>query len=89
MTTCGGEVRTERLYLKAPGTDRLRKTAAGLLRHLLAQGWQETARRLRSDHLEIRLERTTSAPVVTTRPNVSAAGLAEPRPRRGGRSPSR
>ena len=52
------EVRTERLYVKAPGTDQLRKTAAASLRHLLASGWHETGRKLRSDHVEVHLERT-------------------------------
>jgi hypothetical protein len=75
------EVRTERLYVKAPGTDRLRKTAAGWLRHLLATGWEETGRRVQSDHLEVRLERTTPAPVVTLRPR-SSADEPGPRPRR-------
>lgn len=61
------EVRTERLYGKVPRTDRLRKTAAGQLRHLLITGWEETARKVCSDHLEVRLERTTSPPLVAHR----------------------
>lgn len=77
------EVRTERFYVKAPGTDRLRKTAAGQLRHLLATGWEETGRKVRSDHLEVRLERTTSPPVVTHRPHSSTEDV-EPRLRRRG-----
>jgi hypothetical protein len=56
------EVRTERLYVKAPGTDQLRKTAAASLRHLLASGWHETGRKLRSDHVEVHLERTDPGP---------------------------
>ena len=38
------EVRHERLYLKEPGTERLRKNSAARLRHLLATGWRETER---------------------------------------------
>jgi hypothetical protein len=56
------EVKTERLYVKAPGTDQLRKTAAASLRHLLATGWHETGRKLRSDHVEVHLERTDPGP---------------------------
>jgi hypothetical protein len=66
------EVRTEHLYVKVPGSDRLRKTAAGWLRHLLATGWEETGRRVRSDHVEVRLERTTSGPLVTRRRSPAA-----------------
>jgi hypothetical protein len=57
------EVKTERLYVKAPGTDQLRKTAAASLRHLLATGWHETGRKLRSDHVEVHLERTGPSPM--------------------------
>ncbi len=60
MVTAHREVRIERLYVKVPGTDRLRKGAAGRLRHLLQTGWAETGRRVRSDHVEVRLERIIS-----------------------------
>lgn len=52
------EVTTLRLYLKAPGTDRLRKGSAATLRHLLASGWQETRRATDADHIVVRLERS-------------------------------
>ena len=39
------EVLHERLYVRVPGTDKLRKTAAARLKHLLANGWRETDRR--------------------------------------------
>ena len=76
------EVRTERLYVKAPGTDQLRKTAAGSLRHLLASGWHETARRVRSDHVEVRLERTVQGPSPIDHPYRPIGGPRGPTPRR-------
>lgn len=78
------EVRTERLYVKAPGSDQLRKTAAGSLRHLLANGWQETGRRLRSDYVEVRLERPAPSGSLTA-PMYGLASeprVPNPRPRR-------
>ena len=42
------EVRVERLFLKVPNTDKLRKNAAGRHKHLLADGWREMERRRRS-----------------------------------------
>jgi len=38
------EVRYEHLYVKVPGTDKLRKTADGRLRSLLTDGWREIQR---------------------------------------------
>ena len=38
------EVLYERLYVKVPGTDKLRKTAAARLKHLLANGYREIER---------------------------------------------
>lgn len=52
------EVRVERLYLKVPNTDKLRKTAAGRHRHLLAAGWREMERSQEVDHIRVRYERT-------------------------------
>jgi hypothetical protein len=51
------EVSTLRLYLKSPGTDRLRKGSAATLRHLLASGWHETHRTTDAGHVVVRLER--------------------------------
>jgi hypothetical protein len=34
------EIIHERLYVKVPGGDSLRKTAASRLKHLLANGWR-------------------------------------------------
>ena len=76
------EVRIERLNVKVPGTDQLRRTAAGSLRHLLATGWQETGRTVRSDHVELRLERSSSAPVAAHHPRLSTPPAVEPGARR-------
>ena len=51
------EVLHERLYVRVPGTDKLRKTAAARLQHLLANGWRETERNLTADYLKVRFER--------------------------------
>jgi hypothetical protein len=51
------EVTALRLYSRTPGTDRLRKSAAGELRQMLAAGWQETGRTIHTDHVLVRMER--------------------------------
>ena len=56
------EVLHERLYVRVPGTDKLRKTAAARLKHLLANGWRETDRHQTPDHVMVRFERTGHAP---------------------------
>ncbi len=56
------EVRYERLYVKVPGTDRLRKGAAGRLHHLLNTGWRETERVQNGDYIRVRVERTGHQP---------------------------
>src|SRR6266516_5175191 len=55
------EVRYEQLYVKVPGTDRLRRGAAGRLRHLLNTGWRETERVTSGDYVRVRMERTGHA----------------------------
>lgn len=57
------EVRYERLYLKVPGTDRLRKGAAGRVKHLEADGWKEVERHVKVDHVAIRFERMGVPPL--------------------------
>jgi hypothetical protein len=52
------EIRYERLYVKVPGSDKLRKNAAGRLRHLLNTGWRETERVPTPDYIRVRVERT-------------------------------
>jgi hypothetical protein len=51
------ELRTERLYVKVPGSDKLRRTAAARLQHLLAAGWKEIERTSKVDHVQITFER--------------------------------
>lgn len=57
------EVLHERLYVRVPGTDKLRRTAAARLKHLLANGWREIERSQDTDYLRVRLERTGHAPM--------------------------
>jgi hypothetical protein len=70
----------ERYYVKVPGSDRLRKNAAGRLRHLLASGWREMGRTKSGDYIEVHLERTGVPPPFKPRPAPAQA----PRERRTG-----
>lgn len=74
----GKEVLYETFYLKAPGQEKLRKTAQGRLRHLLRDGWHEMAReQLTAESIRIRFEREgVTKPLEPLRKNV------EPPPRR-------
>jgi hypothetical protein len=56
------EVTHERLWLREPGTDKLRKRAAGRLKHLTALGWRETERWPGDRYVTVRLERTGVSP---------------------------
>jgi hypothetical protein len=79
------EVRVERLYLKVPNTDKLRKNAAGRHRHLLADGWREMERSLEVDHIRVRYERTGQAPLKARLPRPEKEQFRfERRPRGGG-----
>lgn len=85
------EVRVERLYLKVPNTDKLRKTAAGRHSHLLAAGWREVERKPGFDHVWVRYERTGLTPLKLRLPKGGAeVPRMERRPRGqfqgGGRS---
>src|SRR4051794_625051 len=57
------EVLYERLYVKVPGTDKLRKTAAARLKHLLANGYREIDRTQAPDSIVVHVERTGVAPL--------------------------
>jgi hypothetical protein len=57
MIPARNETTTLRLYSRSPGTQLLRKSAAGELRHMLATGWQETGRTVHADHVLVRMER--------------------------------
>ena len=76
------QVRHERLYLKEPRSERLRKTAAGRLKSLLAAGWRETERWHAEEYVTVRLERSGQAPKMTRLPKPPPQP-ARP-PRRGG-----
>jgi hypothetical protein len=62
------EVIHERLYVKTPGSDALRKNAEGRLKRLTAEGWRELERWQRADHVEVKLERTGVVPMRARRP---------------------
>lgn len=83
------EIIHERLYLRVPGTDKLRKTAAARLKHLLANGWREVNRQQQADHVRVRLERTGHAPLATRLPRHEKERPERRRPREGGFGPRR
>ncbi len=80
------EVTHERLYVREPGTDKLRKTAAARLKHLLANGWRETERTAAVDYVQIRFERTGHAPMKARLPKQGPEIRDTRRPRRDGPS---
>ena len=75
------EVMYERLYVKVPGADKLRKNAAGRLRHLLNTGWRETERVQTPDYIRVRVERTGFTPQFV---KLKEGPAIAPRERRGG-----
>ena len=68
-----------------PGTDKLRKTAASRLKHLVATGWRETERDRKPDHIWVRFERTGHAPMQARLPKKAPEIQIERRPRRDNR----
>jgi hypothetical protein len=76
------EVIYERLYLRVPGTDKLRKNAAGRLRHLINTGWRETERFETGDYVRVRLERSGHLPPKNVK--LKEPPAPPPRERRGG-----
>lgn len=83
------EILHERLYVKVPGTDTLRKTAANRQKHLLANGWRELDRQQRADHVMVTFERTGHAPMKARLPKPVAEVRIERRPRRDDRGGGR
>ena len=80
------EARVERLYVKVPNTEKLRKNAAGRHRHLLAGGWREVERKQQIDHIWVRYERSGPTPLRLRMPRPDKdQGRFERRPRMGGR----
>ena len=73
------EVVHERLYLKVPGGEQLRKTSAGRLKHMLATGWRETQRWEHPEHVTLRLERSGHAPTMKILPKPPAPPPRAPR----------
>jgi len=82
------QVLHERLYVRIPGTDKLRKTAAARLKHLLANGWRETERAQNPDHIMVRFERTGHAPLKARLPKKAPEIEITRRPRRDARGGS-
>jgi hypothetical protein len=78
------EITHERLYVRVPGTEKLRKTAAARLKHLLAAGWRETERTKATDFVQVRLERSGHAPMKARLPKPVVEVRVERRPRRDG-----
>jgi hypothetical protein len=76
------QVLHERLYVRVPGGDKLRKTAASRLQHLLATGWRETERKQEPDHIWVRFERTGHAPMRARLPKKAPEVQIDRRPRR-------
>jgi hypothetical protein len=75
------EVMHERLYLKEPRTERLRRSSAARLRYLLATGWRETERWHAEDYITVKVERSGYAPRMTKLPKIIPP---PPRPPRQG-----
>jgi hypothetical protein len=73
------EVVQERLYLKEPRTERLRKGASGRLRHLLSTGWRETDRWHTEEYITVRMERKGHAPRMTRLPKPTPPPPRPPR----------
>jgi hypothetical protein len=84
------ETRVERLYVKVPNTDKLRRNAAGRHRHLLADGWREVERKQQIDHIWVRYERSGPPPLRLRLPRPEKdQGRFERRPRMGDRGVGR
>jgi hypothetical protein len=62
------EVVHERLYVKVPGGDKLRKTSAGRFKYMLAAGWRETDRWQHPEYITVKLERSGHAPTMKILP---------------------
>jgi hypothetical protein len=77
------EVLHERLFVRVPGTEKLRKTADARQKHLLANGWRETDRSVTPDYIQVRFERTGHAPMKARLPR-KAPEIQDRRPRRDG-----
>jgi hypothetical protein len=66
------EVLYERLFVKVPGTEKLRKTSAARLKHLLANGYREIDRQQHPDSIVVHVERTGVTPLKSRLPRHEA-----------------
>lgn len=74
----GKETLYETFYTKAPGSEKLRRTAEGRFRFLIRDGWHEMGRQLAGpDSVQIRFEREGA-----TRPLEPLRKKPEPPPKR-------
>jgi hypothetical protein len=73
------EVVHQRLYVKEPRTEKLRKGAAGWLRHQLATGWKESERWHADDYVTVKLERSGHAPRMMKMPKIPPPQARPPR----------
>ena len=81
------EIIHERFYVKVPGGDSLRKTAASRQKHLLANGWREVERTQTAEYFQVKFERTGHAPMKARLPK-KGPEIRDTRPRRrDGRGP--
>lgn len=79
------EVLYETFYTKAPGKDRLRKTAEGRMKFLVREGWHEVAReQLSPDAIRVRFEREGATRLIQPKRKPP-----EPRRSRRGEGPGR
>ena len=62
------EVVHQRLYVRVPGGDKLRKTSAGKFKYMLAAGWRETDRWQTPEYITVKLERSGHAPTMKILP---------------------
>jgi hypothetical protein len=81
------EVMNVRLYLKEPGSERLRKTSAGRLRLLLSTGWRETERWHAPGYITVKVERSGHVPRMTRLPKPPPPQARPPRQSSGARGP--
>lgn len=81
----GKEVLYETFFTKAPGQDKLRKTAEGRLKTLVREGWHESGReQVGADSIRIRFEREGVQRLIQPRRKPEPRRTRGPRGERGG-----
>lgn len=83
----GKEILYETFFTRAPGQEKLRKTAEGRMRYLLREGWHEVAREtVGPDSVRVRFERDgATRPLDPLRKKPEPPPRRRPRDGRGGR----